>query len=448
MLKLYNTLAREKQVFTPLDPNRVTLYACGPTVYNYIHVGNARMIVVFDALYRVLKHIYPNVVYARNITDIDDKIINAAAEQNVAIDVITKKYTTALLEDLKGIGTLEPDHQPLATDYVQGMIDMCKTLIENGHAYAADGHVLFDVPSYPEYGALSRRDRDEQIAGARVEVAPYKKDPADFVLWKPSSDDQPGWDSPWGRGRPGWHIECSVMSTAILGKTFDIHGGGMDLTFPHHENEIAQSCCTYKHDRFARYWMHNGFINVDNEKMSKSLGNYRFLHDVLKEFPGEAIRYVLLGAHYRQPLEFNQDLLTDAKKTMDRLYRAIEKYSDQIATEPTQAFLDALYDDLNTPQAYAELHRLAGEINRSGDKALVGQLRACANLLGLLQEDATKWFQGGHPFEDNDILAAIEARKQARLGKNFSEADRIRDELLAKGIILDDSASGTTWRRA
>jgi cysteinyl-tRNA synthetase len=444
MLKLYNTLTRQKEEFKPIDPKRVTLYACGPTVYNYIHIGNARMIVVFDLLYRVLRQIYgeKHVVYARNITDVDDKIIEAAKKENVAIDAITKKYTVGLLEDLKGVNALEPDFQPLATEYIPQMIAMIETLIANGHAYEAEGHVLFNVPSYKDYGKLSRRDRDEQIAGARVEVAPYKRDPADFVLWKPSTPDLPGWDSPWGRGRPGWHIECSAMSTEILGKTFDIHGGGLDLTFPHHENEIAQSCCANKRDQFANLWMHNGFINVDNEKMSKSLGNFRLLHDLLKEYPGEAIRYALLSAHYRQPAEFNLDLLKDAKGILDRWYRVLEKFPDTEATKPTDAFIAALADDLNTPEAFAELHRLA----KSDD---IGAFKASANLLGLMQSSAKEWFRGGHPFEEAEINQALAARIAAKQAKNYAEADRIRKELADKGIQIDDiSATETTWRRA
>ena len=447
---LYNTLTRQKENFTPADPGRVTMYGCGPTVYNYIHIGNARMIVVFDVLFRLLRHVYgeDHVVYARNITDIDDKIIAAAREQGVPIDTITQKYTEALHADVAGVNALPPTFEPLATQYVPHMIAMIEQLIANGHAYEAEGHVLFHVPSYPAYGALSRRNRDEQVAGARVEVAPYKRDPADFVLWKPSDATQPGWDSPWGVGRPGWHIECSAMSTDLLGKEFDIHGGGLDLTFPHHENEIAQSCCAYKGTQFARIWMHNGFLNVNSEKMSKSLNNFHFLHDLLQDHSGEAIRYTLLSAHYRQPVEFSMDLLKEAKSSLDRWYRVIEKHRAVDATEPTAAFLNALKDDLNTPEAYAELHRLVNEINRTGDETLVGPLKASAAMLGLLQEDPLHWFQGGHPYEDVQINQAIAARAIAKQERNFAEADRIRDELAAMGIILDDTPSGTTWRKA
>lgn len=442
---LYNTLTRQKEKFTPADTTRVTMYACGPTVYNYIHVGNARMIAVFDTLFRLLRYKYgvDNVVYARNITDVDDKIMDTAKKENVAIEVITKKYTDGLLEDVTAINTLQPTHQPLATEYIPQMITMIEQLIENSHAYEAEGHVLFNVPSYPEYGALSRRDRDEQIAGARVDVAPYKRDAADFVLWKPSTDDQPGWSSPWGRGRPGWHIECSAMSTELLGREFDIHGGGLDLTFPHHENEIAQSCCAHKNSTFARVWMHNGFINVDNEKMSKSLGNFHFLRDVLQKFPGEAVRLVLMSAHYRQPQEFNFGLLEEAKKTLDKFYRVLEKY-EGVATNPSSAFIDSMADDMNTPLALAELHRLAGEANK-GDIDAAGALMAGADILGLLQQTPAQWFQGGD-VDAAHIESLIAKRNAARAAKDFATADAVRAELTAMNIILDDGPNGTTWR--
>jgi cysteinyl-tRNA synthetase len=450
-LYLYNSLTRQKEKFVPYDKNRVTLYACGPTVYNYIHVGNARMISVFDTVFRLLRHIYgaDNVVYARNITDVDDKIIQAAKDENVSIDTITQKYTKGLLEDITAINTLEPTFQPLATAYIPHMIAMIKKLIEQNHAYEAENHVLFHVPSYADYGRLSGRNRDEQIAGARVEVAPYKKDPADFVLWKPSVGDQPGWDSPWGFGRPGWHIECSAMSTELLGNTFDIHGGGLDLTFPHHENEIAQSCCADHTSGFARVWMHNGFLQTNNEKMSKSLGNFNFLRDVLQKYDGEVVRYVLMSAQYRQPLEFNFDLLDEAKKVLDRFYRAIEK-NDVEPSQPTEAFMAALCDDLNTPMAFAELHRLVGEINKSegSTHSLVAQLKACAQLIGLLYMKPTAWFQGSNNASDNDaIQSLIDQRIVARHAKDFAKADALRAELTALGIILDDNAEGTTWRR-
>ncbi len=474
-LYFYNTLTRQKEKFVPRDPKRVTLYACGPTVYNYIHVGNARMITVFDVVYRLLRHVYgaEHVVYARNITDVDDKIIEAAKKENVAIDVITQKYTDALLQDIAAIHTLEPNVQPRATAYIPQMIAMIEKLIAGNHAYAADGHVLFNVPSFPEYGRLSGRDRDEQIAGARVEVAPYKRDPADFVLWKPSAPDQPGWESPWGRGRPGWHIECSAMSTELLGHDFDIHGGGLDLQFPHHENEIAQSCCADHGSGFARVWMHNGFINVDNEKMSKSLGNFHFLRDVLQKFPGEVVRLVLLSAHYRQPQEFNFGLLEEAKKTLDKFYRVVQNAEKQLgrvvmATEPVHKFIKALIDDLNTPLAMVELHQLVADINSeivyeqapSGDvnehfdiitrkKALevyLGQFKACCNLIGLLQQTPQQWFRGG--VDDAALIEnLITKRNAARAAKDFATADAVRAELIAMNIILDDGPNGTTWRR-
>lgn len=445
MLHLYNTLTKQKEVFKPIDPNSVTLYSCGPTVWNYAHIGNGRSFVVFDTLNRLLRTLYPKVTFARNITDVDDKIIQGAKDENVSIDVLTKKYTDILHQDLLSLGCIAPDFEPKATDYLPQMIAMIERLIANNHAYAAEGHVLFSVPSYKDYGKLSGRNRDEQIAGARVDVAPYKKDPADFVLWKPSTDEQPGWDSPWGRGRPGWHIECSAMATDILGENFDIHGGGLDLTFPHHENELAQSCCANHGSNFANVWMHNGFLNINTEKMSKSLGNFFTVHELLEKYPGEAIRFVLLSAQYRQPLEFNPELLDEAKKTLDRFYRAIEK-SDAAATKPTEEFLAAMYDDLNTPRAMAELHRLVSELNK-GDNAAAGQLKACAGLLGLLQQNAQQWFQSAG--DDNaEIDALIAARKQARADKNFAEADRIRDQLTAMNIILDDSPDATSWRRA
>jgi cysteinyl-tRNA synthetase len=452
-LSFYNTRTRQKEAFTPADPKRVTLYACGPTVYNYIHIGNGRMIAVFDTLFRLLRHTYgaEHVVYARNITDVDDKIIQAAAKENATIDTITQNYTKALLADVSGINTLEPTVQPRATAYIPHMITMIESLIANGHAYAADGHVLFSVPSYADYGKLSRHSRDELIAGARVDVAPYKKDPADFVLWKPSSDDVPGWDSPWGFGRPGWHIECSAMATDILGKDFDIHAGGQDLIFPHHENEIAQSCCAHKDHGFARVWMHNGFLNMNSEKMSKSLGNFFTVHDLLKEHTGEAIRYVLLSAHYRQPLEFNLDLLNEAKQILDRWYRAIEKAPQAVATQPHADVIAALGDDLNSPKAYAVMHDLVQQINKANDAQqiadLVGTLKASADFFGLLQKAPQDWFQSGNASENEAIEALIAERNAARAAKDFATSDRIRNQLQEQGIVLDDTAGGTTWRR-
>lgn len=482
IIKLYNTLAREKQEFTPLDENRVTLYACGPTVYNYVHIGNGRMFTVFDTLYRVLCHKYgmDHVVYARNITDIDDKIMQQADKEGVTTDKIANFYSDAFQKDMQALGNKKPNYQPRATDYIPQQIKMVETLIAKGHAYQAEGHVLFDVPSYADYGKLSRRSRDEQIAGARVEVAPYKKDPADFVLWKPSSDDQPGWDSPWGRGRPGWHLECSVMSTDILGENFDIHGGGQDLTFPHHENEIAQSCCAHDNSSFAQIWMHNGMLNMDGEKMSKSLGNFKLLHDLLDQYPGEVIRFVLLSAHYRQPAEFNADLLDEAKKTLDRWYSALDKASSKavekyviedennftylktkvsktqlIEIERVESqFIEALYDDLNTPKAFSALYRIFSIVNNTIEgyelDCYVELFKECAQLLGLLQQDPQIWLKGQASedgLSDDQINDLVDERIEAKDNKDYGRADEIRDILVAEGIILEDSAHGTAWRR-
>ena len=447
-LNLYNTLTRQKEIFKPINPASVTIYACGPTVYNFIHIGNGRMIVVFDVLYRLLKQLYPNVTYARNITDIDDKIMAAAKEQGTTTEAIADFYTKHFFQDIEGLNCLSPDHQPKATEYISQQIGMIEVLIANGNAYEAEGHILFNVPSYKDYGRLSKRDRDEQIAGARVEVAPYKRDPADFVMWKPSTDDQTGWDSPWGRGRPGWHLECAVMSTHLLGSNFDIHGGGLDLIFPHHENEIAQSCCAHPGSSFANMWLHNGFLNINSEKMSKSLNNYFTVHELLQTYPGEAIRLVLLSAHYRQPLEFSHDALDDAKKMLDRWYRALEKAPEQQATQATDEFMAALCDDLNTPRALVEIHRLVADINRSDQAAeLVGTLKACAETIGLLSHAAMTWFRGVADSGAVEIEGLIAARLAARQRKDFAEADQIRNRLTEMGIVLDDGASGTTWRR-
>jgi cysteinyl-tRNA synthetase len=458
-LTLYNTLSRRKEEFVPIDPDRVTMYVCGPTVYSYAHIGNARPAVVFDVLVRLLRHQWPNVVFARNITDIDDKINAAAAEQGVDIGEITSKFEKIYLDDMASLGVAPPDIEPHATDHIPEMIAMMEKLIEDGHAYAAEGHVLFNVPSYPEYGQLSKRDQEELLAGARVEVAPYKKDPSDFVLWKPSTPDLPGWDSPWGRGRPGWHLECSCMIEKHLGRTIDIHGGGVDLVFPHHENEIAQSTCAHGGDTFVRYWMHNGFVNVDKEKMSKSIGNVLLVHDLLDQAPGEAIRLALLNAHYRQPLDWTDDGLAQAKARLDRLYRALgslEGVDPAPDAGPNAAFLVALNDDLNTPKALASLFDLARQANTATDDAeksrIKGELVASAGLMGLLQQDPESWFAGETSGDDGPdaerIERLIEARQNAKAAKDYAEADRIRDELAAANIVLEDGPAGTTWRRA
>ena len=456
-LKLHNSLAREKQDFEPIDPSHIRIYACGPTVYSYAHIGNARMAVVFDVLSNVLRTIYPKVTYVSNITDIDDKIITASQNTGENIDVITNKYADIYNADMKSLGVQAPDIQPRATDHIPHMIRLIEELIENIHAYAADGHVLFDVPSFPAYGGLSGRNRDEQIAGARVEVASYKKDPADFVLWKPSTDDEPGWDSPWGFGRPGWHIECSAMAAEHLGLPFDIHGGGADLKFPHHENEIAQSCCAHgdKEDlsSFAKYWVHNGFVTVNGEKMSKSLGNVTLAHDLVKDHAGETLRLTLLFAHYRQPLDWTEKSIAQSKKTLDRLYQNLRDVADVTADDTADfppTVMDALCDDLNTPKAIAALLALAKEAVETQSPALKAQIIAAGNIMGLLQQSPEKWL--GYTVSDNSVDSAkienlLQQRTEARANNNYTRSDEIRDELTAMGIGIEDTADGTIWKK-
>lgn len=448
-IHLYNSLTRKKDKFKPIDPDHVRLYACGPTVYNYAHIGNARMAVVFDLLTTFLKQIYPKVTYASNITDVDDKIIKASQDSGVAIDTITKKYTRIYNEDMMALGCALPDIQPLATETIPEMIKLCENLIERGHAYAADGHVLFNVPSFDGYGGLSGRSRDEQIAGARVEVASYKKDPADFVLWKPSNDDEPGWDSPWGRGRPGWHIECSAMSEKHLKLPFDIHGGGADLKFPHHENEIAQSCCAHGRndlDAYAKYWVHNGFVTVDGEKMSKSLGNFLLAHDLLEQYDGEVLRFTLLSAHYRQPLDWSEDKIKQSKKTLDGLYSLIEKAGNtETSGQINAAVLDALADDLNTPLAFSKLHSIAKD-SSLGDHEKAAELKATGALLGILQQDPQIWF-GRNDGDSADIDALVAERSEAKASKNWARADEIRAQLTEMGIEVEDTPEGPRWRK-
>ncbi len=459
-IQLYNTLKRTKETFVPIDANNVRLYVCGPTVYDNAHIGNARPVVVFDVLYRLLREVYgdDHVTYVRNITDVDDKIINRAAQSHESIGDITKRTEQAFLEDMKALGTLKPDHQPRATEHIPGMIAMIGKLLAAGHAYEAQGHVMFDVPSFREYGELSKRNRDEMIAGARVEVASYKKTPADFVLWKPSADDQPGWESPWGRGRPGWHLECSVMSEKHLGPTFDIHAGGQDLIFPHHENEIAQSTCAHGGAKFVNYWLHNGYLMAEGEKMSKSLGNFYTVHDLLDEFPGEAIRFTLLKTHYRQPLDFRKSGIADAKKELDEFYLALRNAADvkaKIADHPPAEILEALGDDLNTPQAIAHLFELKTRLNtatKTSEKArLKGALLMAGDILGLLGGNPESWLHGESRKEnglgDDKIDALVEQRREARANKDFATSDRIRDELAAHGVLLEDAAGKTSWRR-
>jgi len=456
-IQLYNTLTREKQQFLPADPKRVTLYVCGPTVYNYAHIGNARPAVIFDLLRRVLELHYPQVVYARNITDVDDKINASAAEQGVPIDTISARYTQIYLEDMAALGVREPTIGPRATEHIPQMIQMIERLIASGHAYVAEGHVLFHVESYPQYGALSRRDMREMIAGARVEVAPYKKHPGDFVLWKPSVDSQPGWESPWGWGRPGWHLECSAMAETHLGETIDIHGGGQDLVFPHHENEIAQSVCSHGGKPFARYWLHNGFVTMEKRKMSKSLGNTLLVHELLKQWPGEVLRFLLLTAHYHQPLDWSNQELERARRTLDRLYGVLRTARDSYgpfmaAEKPSEAFLDALRDDLNTPVALAEFNRLARDLANATDQktaqSLAAELLANGQLIGLLQSSVEDWFAGNVTASESlDIERLIEQRNAARAARDWAEADRLRDQLTVMGILLEDGDGTTRWRR-
>ena len=435
-IRLHDTMAREKRAFEPADPERVTMYVCGPTVYSRAHIGNARPAVVFDVLARLLRHSYgeDSLVYARNVTDVEDKIIAAAEAEGVAPSVITRRYEDFYLADMGALGVRPPTLAPRATENVAEMIAIIARLIASGNAYEADGHVLFHVPSDPRYGALGRRDREAMIAGARVEIASYKKDPADFVLWKPSAAGVMGWDSPWGRGRPGWHIECSAMIAAHLGETIDIHGGGLDLIFPHHENELAQSRCAHGQAPLARYWLHNGFLSMAGaEKMSKSLGNVVTVADLLAEgHSGETLRLALLSAHYRQPLIWSPQLIAQSKATLDRLYRAAGEGEGGV---PDTGVIDALADDLNTPLALARLAALE-------DPAAI---RASGRLIGLLEGSASDWFQGGG---DDGIERRIAARAEAKKNREFAEADRIRAELMSEGIVLEDGPQGTTWRRA
>ena len=452
-IQIYNTLTRQKEDFVPLDPERVTMYACGPTVYNYAHIGNARPAVIFDLLYRVLSRRFPKVVYARNITDVDDKINKAAAEQGVPIDTITKKFADIYHDDMAALGVGQPTIEPRATDHIDAIIAMIERLIDKGFAYEAEGHVLFSIEQADDYGELSRRDMREMVAGARVEVAPYKRHPGDFVLWKPSDESQPGWDSPWGHGRPGWHIECSAMSAAHLGEVIDIHGGGQDLIFPHHENEIAQSRCAHGTDRFARYWMHNGFVTVEKRKMSKSLGNTLIVHELLKEWPGEVMRYLLLSAHYRQPLDWSEGALEQARNTLDRLYGLLRDHPPADAeAEPQAEVVAALEDDLNTPTALAELNTLARRLSSADESeqpGLAAKLKATAGLLGLLQADPEDWFKqrpGSDEVDEAKIEDLIAQRNAARKDRDFATADRIRDELAERGIELEDGPGGTRWK--
>jgi cysteinyl-tRNA synthetase len=467
-LQLHDTFARKKRPFEPRDPARVTVYVCGPTVYNYAHIGNARPVVVFDVLFRVLRAIYgaSAVTYARNVTDVDDKISQSAHEQGVPISTITDRFAAIYQADMAALGALPPTIEPRATAHVAEMVDQIGRLIATGHAYAAEGHVLFDTTTFADYGKLSGRSLDDMIAGARVEVAPYKKNAADFVLWKPSKPGEPSWESPFGPGRPGWHIECSAMIEKNLGLPIDIHGGGHDLIFPHHENEIAQGTCSTHGGEYARYWMHNGFLTMDADKMSKSLGNVKLVHDLIKEAPGEVLRWALLSAHYRAPLDWTGALIEQSKDNLDRLYRVLgdadrelagysdpSLLADEVDGAPGADFEKALYNDLNTPEAMAELFKLADELrhrliakDKPGAFAARATLRASAGVLGFLGAEPNSWFQGDDADLKGKVEVLLEQRKAARAAKDWPAADRIRDELTALNVEVMDSAAGATWR--
>ncbi|MED5391152.1 MAG: cysteine--tRNA ligase [Pseudomonadota bacterium] len=456
---LYNSLTRRKEQLETLHPDRVGMYVCGPTVYNLAHIGNARPAVIFDVLARLLRLFYSDVTYVRNITDVDDKINAASVETGEKIGVITERFTTAYHQDMAALNIAQPDAEPRVTDHIEQIVNMIESLVEREHAYLAEGHVLFDIKSFPEYGELSGRSTDDMIAGARVEIAPYKRDPMDFVLWKPSTPELPGWESPWGRGRPGWHIECSAMSESHLGETIDIHGGGRDLIFPHHENEIAQSICAHGGSPYCRMWVHNGFVTVEGQKMSKSLGNVLLVRDLLDEAPAEAIRLALLSTHYRAALDWTTVRLDEAKRTLVKWYRALELCStDSLSDEavPDSEVVCALCDDLNTSVVFARIHQLVGELGQSSDPVEQAKLKhtivASADVLGLLQQDPTTALAAltASSLKRNDIDAVwieqrIEDRRLARLNKDFEQADNIRDELSAAGIRIEDSADGTTW---
>ncbi|MCC4616177.1 cysteine--tRNA ligase [Xanthomonas campestris pv. asclepiadis] len=472
-LRLHNNLTRRIEPFAPLDPSSPTLYVCGPTVYNYAHIGNARGPVVFDVLAALLRRRFGALRYARNITDVDDKINAAAQAQGVPISTITDRFAAIYRQDMAALGVLPPDIEPEATAHIPQIVAMIEQLITNGHAYAAEGHVLFAVASFAHYGKLSRRDPDEMLAGARVDVAPYKRDPGDFVLWKPSSDELPGWDSPWGRGRPGWHIECSAMAAAHLGPTIDIHAGGVDLQFPHHENEIAQSECAHGGATFARFWLHNGMLNFSGAKMSKSLGNIETVHDLIARHPPEALRYALLSAHYRQPLDWSDGLIEQAKNTLDRLYGTVRdlaaaEHATGIAPAPPATIPDeveaALDDDLNTPLALSFIASIASEaralrtqLAHGGDapagvaalSGLKSRLLGAGLALGLLQQDPAAWFsRGTDAGDDARITALVEERNAAKRARDFARADAIRTQLADEGIVLEDTPQGVRWKRA
>ncbi len=450
-MKFHNSLTRDKQDFTPLDPAHVRMYVCGPTVYDRVHIGNARPVVIFDTLYRLLQMKYGQITYVRNITDVDDKINARAMESGINIGQLTEETTKYFHEDMADLNALPPTIEPKATGHIPEMIELIETLIAKGLAYEAEGHVLFSVANDPDYGILSGRNREDMIAGARVEIAPYKQDPADFVLWKPSEEGIPGWDSPWGFGRPGWHIECSAMSCKYLGETFDIHGGGQDLMFPHHENEIAQSTGAFGKDTFAKVWLHNGMITVDGEKMSKSLGNFITVRQALDKYPGEMIRYILLSAHYRQALDWNETLVGQSQSSLNRLYASLRDVPEDLELTISHEVIAALEDDINTPLAYSKLFEICTQINKAKTPEqrhkLQALLKGSAQLMGFLYLTSDQWFKGTAGDDVEEIEGMIKGRLEARAAKDFQKADEIRDALVAKGLILEDTPEGTLWRR-
>jgi cysteinyl-tRNA synthetase len=458
-LKLHNTLTKNKSDFIPIDKKHVKMYTCGPTVYNYAHIGNARPAVISDLLVRLLRYLYPKVTYVSNITDIDDKIIKTSKETKTPIAIITEKFEKIYNEDMASLGVFPPDIQPRATEHIEDMIVLINKMIKNGYAYESEKHVLFDVTSYNAYGKLSGRDIEDQLAGSRVEVASYKKDPGDFVLWKPSYDDDPGWKSPWGFGRPGWHLECSAMSEKSLGLPFDIHGGGMDLIFPHHENEIAQSCGAHNEQNnpqiFVKYWIHNAMLNIGGKKMSKSLGNIFYIKDYLKKYSGEVLRLALLSGHYRQSLNWTDESIEQAQSMLNRLYRILKKVEHVESKDEyiSESVIKCLCDDLNTPEALAAINKIANKLSKETDSSkishLKGELLWSVNMLGILQESPDKWLGIGQADESTDsekIEILIDKRKSARDSKDFSKADEIRQKLNSMGIEIEDTPDGTIWR--
>ena len=460
--RIYNTLTGKKEIFEPVNEKHIRIYTCGPTVYNYAHIGNARPAIISDLLVRFLKAIYPKVTYVSNITDIDDKIIDASEKLNIPIDELTAKYKNIYNEDMMSLNVIPPDFQPHATDHIPEMIEIIHKNLRNGKAYVSSGHVLFDVTSYPSYGKLSGRNKDDQLAGSRVEVASYKKNPGDFVLWKPSTGNQPGWDSPWGYGRPGWHLECSAMSEKSLGIPFDIHGGGMDLIFPHHENEIAQSCGSCNENEnpkaYVKYWLHNSLLNMDGEKMSKSLNNILYIRDLLKDYDGEVLRMTLLSSHYRQPINFNSESLINAKNTLDKFYRALLiskniKINVKKIEVPPIELINALSDDLNTSKVFAEVNKIAKKLITSKDenqkKKYKEQLLSSSNLIGILRKDPEEWLGINKVGSDNDLAlieGLVKERELARSDKNYTKADEIRNKLVDLGIEIEDTSDGTIWK--